>query len=44
MGAEMERQAIKKVYPTDKWSAKVDKMSDAQVVAIYLRFKSQKRL
>jgi len=44
MGAEMERQAILRVYTSPAWNAKVAKMSDAQVVAIYLRMKAQNKL
>jgi hypothetical protein len=42
MGAYSERQAILKVYPHKKdW---VDKMSDQQAVAIFVRLKSQGKL
>lgn len=36
-----ERELLKKAYPSKKWAAKVDKMSDSQVAAVYLRLKSQ---
>ena len=40
-----EREEIKKVYPNSKtWYAKVDKMSPAQVTAIYIRFKAEGKL
>lgn len=41
---EQEREEIKKVYPSQSWRDKVDKMSPAQVAAIYIRFKSQGKL
>jgi hypothetical protein len=31
------KEAIKKVYPGDKWEKKVSKMKDVQVIAIYNR-------
>lgn len=44
MAAEAERQALLKVYKSQKWANKVKKMRDDQVVAIYLRLKSQNKL
>lgn len=44
MAANQEREAVKKIGQSPDWSAKVDKMSDAQVIAIYLRLKSQGKL
>lgn len=45
MSADTEREQIKKVYSgSSSWSARVDKMSDSQVVAIYLRFKAEGKL
>jgi hypothetical protein len=38
------RGDLKSVYPGDQWSKKVDKMTDAQVIAVYLRFKEQEKL
>lgn len=38
-----ERAALKKLYGPS-WAARVDKMSDAQVVAIYRKFQAQKKL
>jgi hypothetical protein len=35
------RELVKQAYPTKTWAAKVSKMSDSQVAAIYLRL--QKR-
>lgn len=36
-----EREAVKTVYPSQKWSRKVDLMNDDQVIAIYKRLKAQ---
>lgn len=36
-----KRELLRDVYPSAKWWDKVKKMSDAQVVAIYLNLKSQ---
>lgn len=41
MGHNATRKALKKAYPTKKWAEKVDKMSDAQVVAVYFRLHSE---
>lgn len=38
------REAVKSVYPYPRWMAKVDKMSEAQVWALYLRFKKESKL
>lgn len=38
------RDEMKKSYPSAKWRAKVDKMSDKQVYAIYMDMKNGKRL
>jgi hypothetical protein len=35
--AEAKRVFVGALYPGDKWKAKVRKMSDAQVFAIYMR-------
>lgn len=45
MGVEKEREAVKKIglFP-NQWKEKVNKMSDNQVLAIYLRLKSQGKL
>jgi len=34
-----ERELLKQIFPYKKWWAKVDKMTDAQVHATYLRLK-----
>lgn len=39
-----EREAVRKAYPTQKWAAKVDKMDDQQVFAIYIRLKKQNKV
>lgn len=36
-----EREAVKAAYPSRKWATKVSKMDDQQVIAVYLRLKSQ---
>jgi hypothetical protein len=41
---EQKREELKKLYPSYSWQYKVDKMSPAQVTAIYLRFKSEGKL
>ena len=39
------REMVKGVYKdSSTWGSKVDKMTSAQVYAIYLRFRNQKRL
>ncbi|AWN05916.1 hypothetical protein SEA_CRICKO_52 [Streptomyces phage CricKo] len=35
MSGISKREMIKKAYPTKAWAAKVDKMPDSQVVAIF---------
>lgn len=44
MAAINEREAIKKIGRSPEWANKVDKMSDDQVIAIYLRLKSEGKL
>lgn len=36
-----QKEELKKVYPSKKWAERVDKMSEAQVAAVYLRLKRQ---
>jgi hypothetical protein len=45
VGVEKERQAVLKIglFP-NQWKEKVNKMPDNQVLAIYLRLKSQGKL
>lgn len=40
----MEREMIKKAYPFEHWSRKVNEMSDGQVYAIFLRFKREGKI
>lgn len=44
MGTRAEREQLKKQYPSKTWAAKLDKMSDSQVIAILLRLKLQGKL
>lgn len=39
-----EREALRKAYPSKKWTLKVNKMSDNQVIAIYKRLKLQGKI
>jgi hypothetical protein len=40
-----EREELKKAYPNSHtWAGKVNKMSEAQVIAIYSRLKSVRKL
>lgn len=41
---EQMRKAIREAYSSEAWWAKVDKMSERQVFAVYTRLKSQKRI
>lgn len=41
MGVEHERDFVAKLYSGPKWKRKVKKMTDAQVLAIYLKAKRQ---
>lgn len=41
---DQKRQALLHAYPSHKWREKVNKMSDAQVIAIYLNLKRQKKI
>lgn len=44
MATHNERAQLKAFYPTSKkWAAKVDKMPDAQVIAVLRRLQSQKK-
>jgi hypothetical protein len=44
MSIQQMRKAIEKVYPGEKWSKRVSRMSDYQVIAIYNKFLEQKKL
>lgn len=37
LSVDAMRDTVRTAYPGDKWKAKVDKMSDNQVMAIYFR-------
>jgi hypothetical protein len=40
-----EREELKKAYPKSRiWAEKVNKMSEAQVIAVYSRLKSVRKL
>ena len=39
--SQKEREALLAVYPGKKWADKVKAMTNDQIVAIYLRLKSQ---
>lgn len=43
MGSQMEREAVKKIGGS-AWRAKVDKMPDNQITAIYIRLKSEGKI
>lgn len=38
------RKIIRNVYTSTSWASKVDKMSDNQIQAIYIRFKAEGKL
>lgn len=42
--ANNQREQLKQVYPNKKWAEKVDKMSEAQVVAVYMRLRQQNKV
>lgn len=44
MSPQQQRLEIKKIYPGKNWSDKVDRMSDNQVIAVYLRLKGKGKL
>lgn len=44
MSPEQMRKAIKARYDSPKWAAKIDKMPDKQVYAIYTRMLSRKEI
>lgn len=43
MSAHKERLALRDLYG-DSWRARVDKMKDAQVIALYLKFKREGKI
>lgn len=42
--ASTARQAVKKVYDNPTWAKRVDRMSDLQVVAIFMRLRLEGKL
>lgn len=44
MATNAEREAVKKIGKSPYWIDKVNRMSDAQVIAIYLDLKSKGKL
>jgi hypothetical protein len=44
MSLYMEREQVKMMNPSRTWAEKVDSMTDNQVLAIYIRLKSQGKL
>lgn len=41
----MKRQLVKDAYNgSPKWTAKVDKMTDEQIIAVYFRLKQQNQI
>ena len=41
---ESKRNAVAAAYPARKWRDKVEKMPDHQVIALYLKFKAEKKI
>lgn len=44
MNANQMRIELKRAYKGASWAAKVDKMSDNQVLAVYRRLQSQNKI
>lgn len=44
MADDRTRNILRGAYKSQTWKDKVDKMSDAQVYAIYIKFKAQGKL
>jgi hypothetical protein len=44
MASNQEREAVKKIGKSPLWFDKVNRMSDAQVTAIYIRLKTEGKL
>jgi hypothetical protein len=44
MTTHQERELVKRAYPSKTWAAKVDKMSDAQLIAVLMRLKLQGKI
>jgi hypothetical protein len=39
-----KKEQLKRAYPSKTWAEKVDRMSEGQAVAVYLRLKSQDKI
>ncbi len=44
MKTEKERTALKTVYKSRKWLRKVDLMTDAQIIAVFMRLREQQKV
>lgn len=44
MNRLQERELVKQAYPGSKWSNKVDRMTDQQVIAIFFNLKNKGRI
>lgn len=44
MATQTERALLKRAYSGPAWAAKVDKMSDNQVIAVLRRLQAQKKI
>lgn len=44
MNDHQMREALKKAYPGKAWIEKVNKMSEPQVAAVYLRMKRENKI
>lgn len=44
MSTNQKREALKGAYKSKSWAKKVNDMSDDQVIAVYLRLQSQKKI
>lgn len=40
----VKKNAVTQAYSGPAWKAKVDKMTDSQIIAVYLRLKSQNKV
>lgn len=38
MDVDQMRERVREQYPGKKWSDRVDKMADAQIIALYYKF------
>lgn len=44
MSYEKEREIVKTLYKWRSWASKVDKMSDDQAIAIYMKMKAEGKI